>query len=83
MPDSETLIVFRILAVLAKARDPACALAAEQIADAVSLGRRNVDHSMHVLELASAVRATPTSTQPTRYSLTAYGRERLVGGFAR
>jgi DNA-binding IclR family transcriptional regulator len=83
MPESETLVVFRILAVLAKARDLGHALPVEKIADAAHLGRPNAERYMNVLEHAGAVRAEVTPTQSPEYSLTRYGLGRLVGGCAR
>jgi DNA-binding IclR family transcriptional regulator len=83
MPESETLVVFRILGVLAKARSLGHALPIEQIAEAVRLGRPNAERYMHVLEHARAVRANVTPAQPPQYSLTRYGLERLTGGCAR
>jgi hypothetical protein len=83
MPESETLVVFRILGVLAKARDLGHALPVDKIADAAHLGRPNAERYMNMLEHARAVRAQVTPTQPAEYSLTRYGLERLVGGCAR
>jgi predicted transcriptional regulator len=83
MPESETLVVFRILGVLAKARDLGHALPVEKIADAAQLGRRNAERYMNVLEHAGAVRAQVIPTQPPQYSLTRYGLGRLAGGCAR
>jgi hypothetical protein len=83
MPESETLVVFRILAVLAKARDLGHALPVNEIADAAHLGRPNAERYMNMLEHARAVRAEVIPTQPPAYSLTRYGLERLVGGCAR
>jgi DNA-binding IclR family transcriptional regulator len=83
MPESETLVVFRILGVLAKARDRGHALPVEEIADAAHLGRPNADRYLNMLRHARAVRAEPTLTQSPGYSLTRYGLERLVGGCSR
>jgi DNA-binding IclR family transcriptional regulator len=83
MPESETLVVFRILGVLAKARDLGHALPVNAIADAAHLGRPNAERYMNMLEHARAVRAKVTPTQPPEYSLTRYGLERLAGGCAR
>jgi DNA-binding IclR family transcriptional regulator len=80
MPESETLVVFRILGVLAKARDVGHALPVEEIADAAHLGRPKAEHYMSLLKHARAVRAVVTPTQPRGYSLTRYGLERLIGG---
>ncbi len=77
MPESETLVVFRILGVLANASDPQHALALEEIADAAHLGRRNAEHYMTMLEQAGAVRAEVTPAHPPGYCLTRYGLERL------
>jgi|ERR1700733_2967243 DNA-binding IclR family transcriptional regulator len=83
MPESETLVVFRILGVLAKARNLGHALPVEQIADAAHLGRSYAERYMHMLEHARAVQAKATPTRPLTYSLTRYGLERLAGGCAR
>ena len=83
MPESETLVVFRILGVLAEARNLGRAMPVEEIADAVHLGRPNAERYMNVLEHARAVRTKVTPTQPLTYSLTRYGLERLVGGCSR
>jgi DNA-binding IclR family transcriptional regulator len=79
MPESETLVVFRILGVLAKARDLDHALVIEEIADAAHLGRRHAESYMTVLEQAGAVRPEANPTHPPGYCLTRYGLERLVG----
>ncbi len=81
MPESETLVIFRILGVLAKARDLGHALPVEQIADAAHLGRPNAEHYMNVLQHAGAVRAEAAATQPAEYSLTRYGLQRLGKAF--
>jgi DNA-binding IclR family transcriptional regulator len=78
MAESETLVVFRILGVLAKARDLGHALPIQEIAEAAHLGRPNADRYMHLLEHARAVRAKVTPTQTTEYSLTRYGLQRLA-----
>jgi DNA-binding IclR family transcriptional regulator len=78
MPESETLVVFRILRVLARARGLGHALPVEEIADAAHLGRPNAQRYMNILEHALAVRAKLTPTQTPEYSLTRYGLERLV-----
>jgi DNA-binding IclR family transcriptional regulator len=83
MPESETLVVFRILGVLAKARDLGHALPVDEIADAAHLGRSNAERYMYMLERARAVRAEATPTQTPEYRLTRYGLERLVGGHIR
>ncbi len=83
MPESETLVVFRILGILGKAHDLGHALPVEEIADAAHLGRPNTEHYLNVLENARAVRAKFTPTRQPEYSLTRYGHERLVGACAR
>ena len=83
MPESETLVVFRILEVLAKARDLDHALVLDEIAGAAHLGRRNAESYMTVLEQAGAVRPEASATHPPGYCLTRYGLERLVGSPAR
>jgi len=82
MPESETLVVFRILGVLAKARDLDHALVLEEIADAAHLGRRHAESYMTVLEQAGAVRPEASPTRPPGYCLTRYGLERLNGASA-
>ena len=83
MPESETLVVFRILGVLAKARDLDHALVLDEIADAAHLGRRHAESYMTVLEQAGAVRPEASPSRPPGYCLTRYGLERLVGSPAR
>ena len=82
MPESETLVVFRILGVLAKARALDHALLLNEIADAAHLGKRHAERYMIVLEQAGAVRAEASPAHPAEYSLTKYGLERLVGASA-
>jgi DNA-binding IclR family transcriptional regulator len=82
MSECETVVVFRILGVLAKARALEHPLALDEIADAARLPRPNTERFMTVLESAGAVRAETTSNLPPRYSVTRYGLERLVGGSA-
>ena len=83
MPESETLVVFRILGILAKARNLGHALRIAEIAEAAHLGRPNVERYMNLLEHARAVRAEVRPAKPAEYSLTGYGLERIVGGCAR
>ncbi len=83
MPESETLVVFRILGLLAKARDLGHALPVEKIASAAHLGRPNAEYYMHLLQNAGAVRAEAAPTRTPEYSLTRYGLERLGGDVAR
>jgi DNA-binding IclR family transcriptional regulator len=82
MPESETLIVFRILGVLAKARNLDHALVLDEIASAAHLGKQHAERYMTVLEQAGAVRAADTPAHPPGYSLTRYGLERLAGASA-
>jgi hypothetical protein len=77
MPESETVVVFRILGVLAKARALDHPLILNEIADAAHLGRRHTERYMTVLEQAGAVRAEASPAHPPEYSLTRYGLERL------
>jgi DNA-binding IclR family transcriptional regulator len=79
MPESETLVVFRILGILAKARDLEQPLALDEIADAAHVGRGNAERYLAVLEQAGAVRTASAPTQHAGYSLTRYGLQRLVG----
>jgi DNA-binding IclR family transcriptional regulator len=81
VPESETTVVFRILGILAKARDLDHALVLDEIADAAHLGKRHAERYIAVLEQAGAVRAEATSARPG-YSLTKYGLGRLVGASA-
>jgi DNA-binding IclR family transcriptional regulator len=83
MAESETLVVFRILGVLAKARHLGHRLPVAEIADAAHLGRPKAQRYMHMLEHARAVRADLSPTQSPEYSLTQYGLERLLGGCTR
>ena len=82
MPESETTIVFRILGVLAKARELDHSLALDEIADAAHLARGHAEGYMTVLERAGAVRADATPAHPPGYILTKYGLARLVGASA-
>jgi DNA-binding IclR family transcriptional regulator len=83
MQESETLVVFRILGILAKARELGHALPLEEIADAAHLGRVPAQRYMNVLQHAGAVRTEISPAWPSGYSLTRYGLERLLGGCAR
>ena len=78
MPESETAVVFRILGVLAQARD-AHALVLDEIVSATHLNKRHVERYMDVLQRAGAVRAETAPTHSLSYSLTRYGLERLTG----
>lgn len=78
MPESDTVVVFKILGVLAKAP----ALVVDEIADALRLGKPRVEHYMVVLQQAGAVRAEAGPSHPPAYSLTRYGLGRLVEGRA-
>lgn len=78
MPESDTVVVFKILGVLAKAP----ALIVDEIADALCLGKPRVEHYMGVLQQAGAVRAEAEPSHPPTYSLTRYGLGRLVEGRA-
>ena len=73
MPDSGTVIVFKILGVLASVGHP---LVLGEIAKAVSLGKPRVEQYMNVLQRAGAVRADAGSSDAS-YTLTRYGMERL------
>ena len=76
MPDSGTVIVFKILGVLAHARHGGHALVLDEIAAALSLGRPRLEQYMAVLQRAGAVRAE-AGQLAAGYSLTRYGLERL------
>jgi len=79
MPETETTVLFRILGVLAQARDLDHAMALDEIADAAHLVTRNAEGYMTVLERAGTVRAEATPACLRGYTLTRYGLERLVG----
>ena len=82
MSESETTVVFRILEILARARDLDHALVLDEIAEAAHLGKRHAERYITVLEQAGAVRAEATPARPPGYSLTRYGLGRLVGASA-
>ena len=79
MPESETAVVFRILGVLAEARDVEHALVLDEIVSATHLNKRHVERYMDVLQRAGAVRAEAAPQHSPCYSLTRYGLERLGG----
>jgi hypothetical protein len=79
MPETETTVLFRILGVLAQARDLDHAMALDEIADAAHLVTRNAERYMTVLEQAGTVRAEDSPARFRGYTLTRYGLERLVG----
>ena len=79
MPESETIVVFRILGALAKARDLDHALVLDEIADAAHLVTRHAERYMTVLEQAGVVRAEASTARLRGYTLTRYGLERLGG----
>jgi DNA-binding IclR family transcriptional regulator len=83
MVESETLVVFRILGVLAKARDLGHALPVQEIASAAHLGRPQAERYISLLEHAGAIRAEVIPSQHAEYNLTKYGLQRLSGGCAR
>jgi DNA-binding IclR family transcriptional regulator len=77
VPESDTAVVFRILAVLGEARDLNQAPVLDDIADTLHLGKHQVEHYMTVLQDVGVVRAETSSRQPLSYSLTSYGLQRL------
>jgi DNA-binding IclR family transcriptional regulator len=78
MPDSGTVIVFKILGVLANARHGGHALLVDEIAAALCLGTPRIEQYLTVLQRAGAVRAEASgSSAAAGYSLTRYGLERL------
>lgn len=79
MADCGTVVVFRILGMLAQARTVGHALALEEIASALSLGREPVAQYLAVLQQAGAVRAESRPSHPAAYSLTQYGLDRVSG----
>jgi DNA-binding IclR family transcriptional regulator len=83
MAESETLVVFRILGILAKARALGHALPVDEIASAAHLIKPQVQRYINLLEHAGAVRAEVNRSQQPEYNLTRYGLQRLVGGDAR
>jgi predicted ArsR family transcriptional regulator len=83
VPESETVVVYRILGVLEKARDLNQTPVLDEIADTLHLGKHQVEHYMAMLQQAGAVRAEATPQLPPSYSLTRYGHERFTGGSAR
>jgi|SRR5580658_3101066 hypothetical protein len=83
MGDSETSVVYKILGVLAAARNLGHGLPIHEIADAARIGRPSVEHYLNLLKHAGAVRAEVNSAQTAEYCLTQYGCDRLVGGRGR
>jgi DNA-binding IclR family transcriptional regulator len=79
VPESETAVVFRILGVLAEARDVEHALVLDEIVSATHLNKRHVERYMDVLQRAGAVRAEAAPPRSLSYSLTRYGLARLTG----
>jgi DNA-binding IclR family transcriptional regulator len=77
MPDSGTVIVFKILGVLANARHGGHALFVDEIAAALCLGRPRVEQYLTVLQRAGAVRAEADGAAAASYTLTRYGLERI------
>jgi hypothetical protein len=77
MPDSGTVIVFKILGVLANARHGGHALFVDEIAAALCLGRPRIEQYLTVLQRAGAVRAEAGDATAASYSLTRYGLQRL------
>jgi DNA-binding IscR family transcriptional regulator len=77
MPDSGTVIVFKILGVLANARHGGHALLVDEIAVALCLGKPRVEQYLTVLQRAGAVRAEAGPSPAAGYRLTRYGLERL------
>jgi DNA-binding IclR family transcriptional regulator len=76
VPESETVVVFKILGALAGADGSDHGLGLDEIVDAVHLGKRHVVHYMAVLQLAGAVRVQ-SAAHPTCYTLTKYGLARI------
>ncbi len=77
MPDSGTVIVFKILGVLANARHGGHAVLVDEIAVALCLGKPRVEQYLAMLQRAGAVRAEAGGAAAAGYSLTRYGLERL------
>ena len=79
MADCGTVIVFRILGMLAQARTVGHAPVLDEIATTLALGRRRVEQYLAVLQQAGAVRAEAGVAHAASYSLTRYGLERVGG----
>ena len=77
MPDSGTVIVFKILGVLANARHGGHAVLVHDIAAALSLDKPRVERYLSMLQRAGAVRAETGLAASAGYSLTPYGLTRL------
>lgn len=77
MPESETVIIFRILGIVAKAGIFGRTVPIEQIAEAAHLSRPIAARYLIMLEHARAVRVNPAATASPEYRLTDYGLERL------
>lgn len=77
MPESETLVIFRILGFVARAGVFGRTIPIEQIAEAAHLSRPKAVRYMTLLEHARAVRPNPAPTHSPEYRITAYGLERL------
>jgi hypothetical protein len=77
MPESETLVIFRILGFVASAGVFGRTLPIEQIAEAAHLTIPTAACYMTLLEHARAVQVNPDPTPSPEYGLTAYGFERL------
>jgi hypothetical protein len=77
MPESETVVVFKILGILSKACAVDHALVLDEIAGEAHLERRQTEHFVRVLEQAGAIRADSAAAIAPGYRLTRYGRERL------
>lgn len=77
MPESETVLVFKILAVLARAGTDDHALPLEQIAEAMRMKDLQAQHYLTVLNTVGVVQTEDSSLHSPRYRLTRYGLKRL------
>ena len=82
MADCGTVIVFKILDVLAQARTTGHPVMVNEIADALSLSQEPVEQYMAVLQRAGAVRAEAGASLHAGYTLTPYGLGRIGAGRA-
>jgi DNA-binding IclR family transcriptional regulator len=83
MLESDTVLVFRILGVLARAGAHDHPLPLEQIAEAVRMRDLQARHYLTVLHNVGVVRAEDSSVPTPRYRLSRYGLERLETARAR
>ena len=82
MPESDTLLVFKILTVLA--RESACgrALPLEQISGAMQMRDLQAERYLTMLHQFGVVRAEQSAQHPPSYRLTRYGLQRMAAATA-